>query len=365
MVELCDTVRDGGAAVLVVAVEGLDGGRHAPLVSLLAEQPPWSDIPVVLVTTGGEGAQTVLRDHLAAGGSTTFLERPFRAVTLASIVRVGLRSRRRQYELRDIMADRERLLREAEHAGRMKDEFLATLSHELRTPLSAILGWAQLLSRGDRAVEEFREGLAVIARNARSQTQLIEDLLDMSRIVAGKVRLDVQLVSPATLLDGAVEALRPAAEAKHIRLVKVLDPAAGPVSGDPARLQQVVWNLMTNAIKFTPKGGKVHVRLGRVNSHVEISVADTGQGIGPGFLPHVFDRFRQADGSSTRRAGGLGIGLSIVRQLVELHGGTVRAESPGDGKGSTFTVDLPLAIVHVENSPAGLRVHPKAPSAAA
>jgi PAS domain S-box-containing protein len=246
---------------------------------------------------------------------------------------------------------RERLLQEAEHAraeaesaNQMKDEFLATLSHELRTPLNAILGWASLLksARLDAAARE--EGLDAIERNSRVQAQLIEDLLDVSRIISGKLRLDVQRVAPADVIDAALAAVMPAADAREIRIHKVLDHSAGPVAGDPARLQQVLWNLLSNAVKFTPKGGRIQVLLERVNSHIEISVSDTGQGIRPEFLPHVFDRFRQADASTTRRHGGLGLGLSIVRQLVELHGGSVRAKSPGEGQGATFIVALPLAI---------------------
>src|SRR3954447_4066158 len=189
-----------------------------------------------------------------------------------------------------------------------------------------------------------REGLEVIERNARVQTQLISDLLDMSRIISGKLRLDVEQVELASVIGAAIDSARPSAEFKQIRLHKVLDPSAGPVSGDPNRLQQVVWNLLSNAIKFTSKGGRVEVLLERVNSHVEITVSDTGQGISPDFLPFVFDRFRQADSSTTRHQGGLGLGLAIVKQLVELHGGHIYAKSPGEGQGATFSVVLPLAV---------------------
>lgn len=235
---------------------------------------------------------------------------------------------------------------DAEAANRMKDEFLATLSHELRTPLSAILGWARILSTSSVDAEDLREGLAAIDRNARAQAQIIEDLLDISRIIAGNLRLDVQRVDMVEVIEAAIAAVMPAAEAKGVRLKRVLDPLAGPVSGDPARLQQIVWNLLSNAMKFTPKGGRVQVLLERVNSHVEISVIDTGMGIRPEFLPHLFERFRQADSSTTRRHGGLGLGLAIVKQLAELHGGTVRAKSPGEGQGSTFVVSLPIMVVH-------------------
>ena len=266
--------------------------------------------------------------------------------------------------------EREALLRseqaarvEVERASRMKDEFLATLSHELRTPLNAILGWSQLLKRdGHEQIdpETLAEGLAVIERNARAQTQLIEDLLDMSRIISGKIRLDTQLVNPISFIEAAIETVKPAAEARGIRLQTVLDANAGPISGDPNRLQQVVWNLLSNAIKFTPRGGRVQVLLERVNSHVELSVSDTGQGISADFLPHVFERFRQADASTTRKHGGLGLGLAIVKQLVELHGGGIAAMSPGQGAGSTFTVSLPLAAVHRDLGEPR-REHPRAP----
>jgi PAS domain S-box-containing protein len=254
--------------------------------------------------------------------------------------------REKAAEERKMLLESERHARAAaERASQMKDEFLATLSHELRTPLSAILGWAYVLRAKSPGSEELNKGLETIERNARMQTQLIEDLLDMSRITSGKVRLDVQPVHAASLVESALEAVRPAAEAKGIRLERTLDPRAGSVSGDPSRLQQVVWNLLTNAIKFTPRGGRVHVVLERINSHVEISVADTGVGIDPEFIAHVFDRFRQADGSTTRRFGGLGLGLAIVKNLTELHGGAVRAHSAGSGQGSTFTVQLPLGVV--------------------
>jgi signal transduction histidine kinase len=262
-------------------------------------------------------------------------------------------------------AEREKLLEsersaraEAERMSEMKDEFLATLSHELRTPLSAILGWAHILRRGTRDTAVLEQGLDTIERNARAQTHLIEDLLDMNRITSGKVRLDVQHVEPVAIIEAALETVRPAADAKSISLEKLLDPAAGAVAGDPSRLQQVVWNLLSNAIKFTPKDGKVQVGLQRVASHVEICVSDTGIGIKPEFLAHVFERFRQADASTTRRYGGLGLGLSIVKQLVELHGGTVHARSAGEGQGATFIVHLPIPVM-TRSAPNEPRRHPQ------
>jgi PAS domain S-box-containing protein len=265
---------------------------------------------------------------------------------------------RQMVQQRDELLLSERAARAtAEHASRMKDEFLATLSHEVRTPLNAILGWAQILRKGPPAPEDLRQGLEVIERNARAQTQLIEDLLDMSRIIAGKLRLDVQTTDPVDFIEAAIATLMPAASARGVRIEKVLDPLARPVSGDPSRLQQVIWNLLSNAIKFTPRNGKVQVLLERVNSHIEISVADTGEGIDSEFLPYVFDRFRQADGSTTRKHGGLGLGLAIVKQLVELHGGSVRVKSGGIGRGTTFVVNLPLKAVHTPMDNAE-RLHP-------
>ncbi|WP_437821047.1 PAS domain-containing protein [Sorangium sp. So ce1078] len=236
---------------------------------------------------------------------------------------------------------------EAERANRMKDEFLSTVSHELRTPLTAILGWSQLLLRRMSSEDEdLCKGLAIIGRNARAQAQLIEDLLDMGRITSGKIRLDVQPLDLHDVVGAAVSSVAPSAEAKGIRLENSSSPAVGVTRGDPSRLQQVVWNLLSNAIKFTPAGGSVQVKVCRAGNHVEIIVSDTGQGIEPEFLPYVFERFRQADASTTRRHGGLGLGLSIVKHLVELHGGIVRATSAGVGKGATFTVELPLGVAH-------------------
>jgi CheY-like chemotaxis protein/two-component sensor histidine kinase len=249
----------------------------------------------------------------------------------------------------------------AQRATRIKDEFLATLSHELRTPLSAILGWTQILLKGHATSEaDQRRAVEVIDRNARAQVQLIDDLLDLSRIMSGKLRLDLQQVSMLDVVQAAVDSAAPAAAAKDIRLRSLLDPSRMMVNGDASRLQQVVWNLLTNAIKFTPKGGQVQVLLQRVNSHIELSVADTGVGIPATFIGQVFDRFSQRDSSSTRQHGGLGLGLAICKQLVEVHGGTLRAASPGEGQGSTFFVELPLSIMQMEAE--NQRAHPTAES---
>jgi signal transduction histidine kinase/ActR/RegA family two-component response regulator len=249
--------------------------------------------------------------------------------------------------------------RQAEESSRLKEEFLATISHELRTPLSAILGWARMLRMGQLSKENAVKALDTIERNARAQAQLIDDLLDVSRIVTGKLRMDVRPSDPNSFIDAAVESVRPAAEAKGVRVQKVIDTGLTSIPGDPVRLQQVVWNLLSNAIKFTPRGGRVQIRSERVNSHLEIVVSDTGQGIASDFLPHVFDRFRQADQKTSRQHGGMGLGLAIVRHLVELHGGHVSALSEGEGQGATFTVRLPISPIY-QLDPSGSRVHPAA-----
>ncbi len=270
------------------------------------------------------------------------LKDPDGEVIGASKLIQDITERKRIEEERQALLEREQGLRaQAEVAGRMKDEFLATVSHELRTPLNAILGWATMLKKGDLEPATAGRGIDSIERNARSQAQLIEDLLDVSRIVSGKVRLDVKPAILSSIVDEALEAVRPAAEAKSIQLDVNIDPATDLLRGDPARLQQVIWNLLSNSIKFTPSGGAVTLSAKRVDSSAMISVSDTGEGIKPEFLPYVFDRFQQADSSATRRHGGLGLGLAITRHLVEMHGGTVEAHSDGEGQGATFTVKLP------------------------
>lgn len=258
----------------------------------------------------------------------------------------------REAELQAQIEERSRLLlseklarTEAERANQLKDEFLATISHELRNPLNAILGWAHMMRLGNLTPANAERAVETIYRNAKSQAQLVADLLDVSRIISGKLRLDVRTVELVPIVNAAIDSIRPSVEAKGIRLQTMLDPAAGPISGDADRLQQIVWNLLTNAVKFTPKGGRIQVKVQRINSHVEIAVTDSGVGISKEFLPYVFDRFRQADASTTRVHGGLGLGLSIVRQLVDLHGGTVSVHSDGEGKGATFTITLPFVGV--------------------
>ena len=278
-----------------------------------------------------------------------------------------LTERKRTEALEVSGAERERLLEAergarmlAQRTARMKDEFLATLSHELRTPLNAILGWTQLIRKDAIArPEDLQRGMEVIERNARAQVRLIDDLLDLSRIMSGRFRLDVQEVSLLEIVRGALDSIEPAAKTKGVRLESVLDPRSVTVSGDPARLQQVFWNLLSNAVKFTPKGGRVQVLLQRVNSHIELSVTDTGIGIPAGFLPHVFERFSQKDSSTHREYGGLGLGLAISKQLVEMHGGSIHAKSMGEGHGATFVVILPLIMLGKETDRSA-RVHPTA-----
>jgi signal transduction histidine kinase/ActR/RegA family two-component response regulator len=314
---------------------------HLPVCSYLAA-------PVV--ARSGEVLGALLFSHRKPG---VFTERSERLIVgIAAQAAIAIDNARLYEEVKDAAEERARLLdaeriarAEVERVSLLKDEFLATLSHELRTPLNAVLGWSDiLLSRSDVEAPA-RRGLEAIVRNARSQAQLIDDLLDMNRILSGKIRLDVQAVDLHAVVEASIDSVRPSADAKTISIHSTLDPETGTVFGDPNRLQQIVWNLLTNAVKFTPKGGHVDLGLRRIDSHVELTVRDSGVGIAPSFLPFLFERFRQADASTTRKFGGLGIGLSIVKHLVELHGGTVKADSPGEGRGATFSVTLPLRAI--------------------
>lgn len=263
----------------------------------------------------------------------------------ASKIARDITDRRAIEQERDRLLLQERTLRaEAEKAARLKDEFLATISHELRTPLNAILGWSTMLRRGPLDSETAARGIEAIERNAKSQAQLVEDLLDVSRIISGNLRLDLKPIALTSVVKGAMESVQLAADAKAIQLQMIVDPVADNVKGDAARLQQVVWNLLSNSIKFTPPGGSVTVKIDRADSMAQMSVTDTGEGISAEFLPFVFDRFKQADGSTTRIHGGLGLGLAIARHLIEMHGGTIEADSSGHGLGATFKIRLPLAI---------------------
>jgi signal transduction histidine kinase len=330
-----------------VMMPGLDGFE---LLRKLRADPRTREVPVILLSArAGEESRV---EGLEAGADD-YLTKPFSARELVACVGANLKMARvrREAELeREQLLNAERVAREAASAAsRAKDEFLATVSHELRSPLNAMLGWARLLSSGTLNHETAARGIRAIEQNAKAQAQLIEDLLDLSRIISGKFHLNNEPTEVVRVIETAIDSLRPTAEAKSVRLQVTLDPDAGPVLGDAQRLQQVVWNLLSNAVKFTPSGGSVHVRLRRRISHAEIEVSDTGQGIDPDFLPYVFERFRQADGSSTRKHGGLGLGLAIVRHITELHGGSVFADSPGKGKGATFTVSLPLMTSHKQD----------------
>jgi signal transduction histidine kinase/ActR/RegA family two-component response regulator len=325
------------------------------VVSALIGDLYFSPIHALFIYTPGRVLQILL--FAAEGTIISWLCAQLRQATQSSNVNAA-EARLRRQELASEIIERKRLEEkcaellageqaaraEAENASRLKDEFLATVSHELRTPLNAILGWAQMM-RGklDESTEvRARES---IERNARAQARLIDRILDVSRIISGKLRLNLQKVELTPVIQAAIEAVRLSAEGKGVRLDVVLDSGTGPVSGDANRLQQIAWNLLSNAIKFTSKGGSVHVRLQRIHSQVALSVTDTGCGIGGQFVPYVFDAFRQGDAATSRKHGGLGLGLAIVRRLVELHGGTVRAESRGEGEGATFTVCLPIRAV--------------------
>jgi PAS domain S-box-containing protein len=355
-----------GSGVVRLADVQADSRHRIMLPSLdsRAESPPLrSYLAVAVKSRTGEVLGGLFFGHPEPGVFSEESEELMEAI--ASQAGVAIDNARLHATLED---DLDRLKRteealqaaysEAERQSRMKDEFLATLSHELRTPLQSILGWTEILRSDDHTAEDLVQGLETIDRNASAQRRIIDDLLDLNRILSGKVRLDVQTVNLAEIIEQAIDSVKPAAQAKGIRLQPIIDPLARPVAGDPNRLQQVFWNLLSNALKFTGRGGRVQVRLERVNSHLEITVADNGEGIDPNFLPFVFDRFRQADGSTTRRHGGLGLGLAIVKNLVELHGGMARVRSPGVGKGATFSVTLPLAAVHSE--PGATRRHPAA-----
>ncbi len=336
----CDDVRKDPRFGQMAPHHGMPAG-HLPVCSYLA-------IPVQSRT--GEIIGGLFFGHPEPGVFTARSERLVEGVAAQAAVAIDnarlFEDVKRAAEERAELLEAERRARaEVERVSIMKDEFLATLSHELRTPLTAVLGWSELLLDGAADPAHLKRGLETIARNARAQAKLIEDLLDMSRIVSGKVRLDVQRTDLEAVVEAALDAVQPSADAKELRLLKIIDPLAGPVFGDPDRLQQVIWNLLSNAVKFTPKRGRIQLTVGRVNSHIEITVTDSGPGISPEFLPHVFERFRQADASTTRKYGGLGLGLAIVKQLVELHGGTVRAESQGEGAGATFIVSLPFGVL--------------------
>ncbi|MEW6270755.1 MAG: response regulator [Thermodesulfobacteriota bacterium] len=310
----------------------------------LKREPETATIPVLQMSASYVTEADTVR--ALEGGADACLTEPIEPPVLIATVRALLRARRAEEELRDALAREQAARAAAEAASRTKDDFLATLSHELRSPLNAILSWVRL-ARTDRLdTEKQKHALEVIERNTRLQMRLIEELLDVSRIVSGKMRLELELVDVAPLVHTALESIRPLAEEKEIVVGTAIDPRVAPIAADAYRVQQVFVNLLSNAVKFTPPGGRVDVAVRDEDSHTVISIKDTGRGIAPAFLPHIFERFRQGDASTTRGAGGLGLGLAIVRHLVDLHGGSVAAESAGVDKGSTFTVHLPIAKAH-------------------
>jgi signal transduction histidine kinase len=336
---------DYDAIVTDIKMPGVDG--LALLAEIRALRP---HTPALLITGHGEHDLAV---RALRGGAYDFIQKPIeRDYFVAALTRaIQVRQLRRRLEEQQTELERhaielertvEARTHELREANRIKDEFLAVMSHELRTPLNSILGWAHLVRTGALDQPTSQRALHTIERNTRLLGKMIEDLLDVSRIMTGKLLLDVRPIELGQVIEAALEAVRPASDAKNIHLEALVDPSVGAVSGDPNRLQQVVWNLLSNAIKFTPNHGHVEVRLARVGSTACITVSDSGEGIGEEFLPFVFDRFRQADSTFSRQHGGLGIGLAIVRHLVEMHGGSVSADSQGKGKGSTFTVSFPL-----------------------
>ena len=338
---LIQTLAGDGGAALLLTEEALDDEDIPQLVTALGEQPPWSDIPVLLFA-GGPGGEMPLRTirSFETLRNVTLLERPIRLAAVLSTVRAAVRSRARQYEVRDLLVALHRARSEAESANQLKDEFLATLSHELRTPLNAILGWTSMLTRGQVESERLPRAFEALDRNAQAQAQLIADVLDVSRIITGKMLLQPTVVDVCDLVARAADAVRQAADVKNIELV-LEHPPDCLVRGDPARLQQVFWNLLSNAVKFTPAGGAIQVDIVPNEGSILVAVTDSGVGIPAEFVPFVFQRFRQADQTATRAHGGLGLGLAIVKHLVELHGGTVTAASAGPRHGARFEVRLP------------------------
>jgi signal transduction histidine kinase len=342
LAELCSEIERGAGAVLLTE-EALDNSQLAQFAATLEQQPGWSDIAVLLFA-GSERARTSLRTLrlLDTLRNVTLLDRPMRVAAVVSTVRATLRARQRQYDLRHVLVELHAARNEAERANRLKDEFLATLSHELRTPLNAILGWVSMLRHQQVDPQRVEDVLRVVERNAEAQAQLVNDVLDVSRMVTGRLNFVPTSVRTEEVLRNAVDSVKPSAVARRIEIDMDVPSHLPPIFGDAERLQQIFWNLLSNAVKFTHEGGRITVDASRDDSHVEVSVADTGVGLTAEFLPYAFDRFRQGDQSFTRTHGGLGLGLAIVKLLVEMHGGDVVAESAGPGQGATFRVRLPI-----------------------
>jgi signal transduction histidine kinase/ActR/RegA family two-component response regulator len=346
---------DAAALILPLVIAGAAGAVAAAALAGGASVPG-ALLAAVTASLGAAAAGAAARRRGEGRSAALEAERDRANLALEEARRAA------DEERRALTASEREARAEAERADRAKDEFVATVSHELRTPLNTVLGWARLLRMGKLDASGAAKGVETIERSASAQAQIIDDLLDVSRIVRGELRLDVRPVELVPVIEAAIDAVRPAAAARHLEMAAVLMPRAGAVAGDPGRLQQVVWNLLSNAIKFTPAGGRVEIRLDREGEEVAIRVRDTGAGIDPAFAPHLFERFRQADSSSTRVHGGLGLGLAIVRHLVEAHGGCVSAASDGPGRGATFTVRLPLATVRPRRRP-GTAAPPRAEAA--
>jgi signal transduction histidine kinase/CheY-like chemotaxis protein len=334
-VELRVGIAEGAGAILI-AEEAVEANELEQLVEALESQPVWSDLPVIIFSSHSRNAEMLIQ-KLGGRINVTIVERPIRITMLISAVRGALRARQRQYQTRDLLA-------QLEQADRQKDLFLATLSHELRTPLNSILGWTQIVRTKTLKEVEVDRAMEVIERNARGQAEMISDILFVSRIITGKLEIKREPINISDVVASVADMIKPSADAKSLTLIVDIDEYEPvPIEGDAERLSQVFLNLLTNSVKFTPDGGIVSIGLKVVHSNVEVEVRDTGEGINPKFLPHVFERFRQADSTYARSIGGLGLGLAIVRHLVELHGGTVTAESEGSDRGSVFRVTLPVA----------------------
>ncbi len=353
------------AGALVMTTEALAFESTSQLFAALEDQPPWSELPIVILTNGDTFQHTRLSDVIAkALGSVTLLERPIGTDTLVRTVQVALQSRRRQYQVRDLLAEQalnqkrleeneeklrsllareQRLRQAADEANRLKDEFLATMSHELRNPLNVILGYSELLLRSEEITksEHLSRLCEGLRRNALSQSYLIRDLLELSRLRSGKLSLNLETISITTAINNAIETVRADAEAKQIPIEVETPPEPLFIEGDLLRLQQIVWNVLANAVKFTPRGGSVSVRVARQDGSVVLVVRDTGQGIEKSFLPKMFEMFRQEDARASREHTGMGIGLALVQQLMRLHNGSVTADSEGPGKGTTITLRFP------------------------
>jgi signal transduction histidine kinase/ActR/RegA family two-component response regulator len=333
------------SGAIALTEEALTRANAAALAAALHAQPQWSDVPLLVLIDRSPrmpDASEALNLLLSAG-NVVVLERPLLGISLITAVRAALRTRRRQYDQRDLMQSERAARHEAQTALHIRDEFLATVSHELRTPLSAIVLWTKLMQGEQRDSRVLVQGLPAIARSADALSKLIEDLLDMSRMIAGTLRINLRSLLLDETLRASIEVVRPLADVKAIDL-RASFAEGVEVLADPHRLQQAVWNLLTNAIKFTPRGGRVSIRSFKHGSLARIEVADTGKGIEPQFLPHVFEHFRQAESTTERLEGGLGLGLAITRQLMQLHGGTIRASSAGAGHGAVFTMELPTRL---------------------